>query len=217
MTLLALALVLGQYTNPYTGVTWNNPMSNTLDTAIYNSMWKRATMRGLGLTPPGTVQDVPNAPPRAAYTATDFKPAGPRSVAQALVAQSKGVTKEQARALVEGLNAGIDSFEKEARKNNVAYALAFLLGVSVQVLSEKDVPDDKAEELAQLINDELAASASFKKTTPKQRQIVYETSIVTGALIGGMAAQAAQANDAEMKRQAQAMAAQALATFQQGK
>jgi len=84
----------------------------------------------------------------------------------------------------------------------------------VQVLGEKEVPDDKVAELAQLINDELAASESFRKTTAKQRQLLYETSLVVGALIGGMAAQADEAKDPEMKRQAQAMAAQALQTFQ---
>lgn len=214
MNALVLAVLLAQYTNPYSGVSWNNPMSSYLDTALYNRIWSRAVTQGVGAkTAKVATAEVKAAAPQAALTATDFKPAGPRTIAAQLVAQSKGVTREQGLALVTGLNAGIDVFEKEARKNNVAYAMAFLIGVSVQVATETEVPDAQAEALAQAINDELAAAPVFKKATAKQKQQLYETCIVVGALIGGMAAQAAESNDEALKGQAKQMAQSALATF----
>jgi hypothetical protein len=203
MLSLALAVLLAQDVNPYAGVRFDNPMGGWLDAAT----WQRI---GARLTPkPGTRKPSPRAP----LEATDFTPVQPRTAARAIVEGSK-VSKEQGQALIEGLNAGLDAFEQQARKNNVAYALAFLIGASMQTLNEKEVSDAESDMLAQAINDELAASPSFKKLKPKQKQLLYETSIVLGALIGGMAAQAAEANDPELKKQAQAMARSALQPFQ---
>jgi hypothetical protein len=192
-------------------MTWNNPMSSYLDTVLYNKIWSRALQQSVANPRAATAVKVA---PKAPFTATDFKPVQPRSVAQALVAASKGLTKEQGLALVDGLNTGLDLFEKEARKNNVAYAIAFLLAISMQTLNDKEVSDAESEALAQAVNDELAAAASFKKIAAKQKQLLYETSIVVGALIGGMAASATESSDAELKQRAKDMARQALQTFQ---
>lgn len=202
MISLALCVVLSQQPNPYAGVTWNSPMSSWLDAATCERIWSRVSTPARGPAP------------KAGFEKTDFKPVQPRSVAQALVSGSKGVTPAQGKALVEGLNAGLDLFEQEARKNNVAHALAFLLGVSLQVVNEKEVTDAESEKLARAVNDELAGSPRFKRLPAKEKQLLYETCIVVGALIGGMAAQGAEAKDPAVTAQAKALAQQALATFQ---
>jgi hypothetical protein len=204
MLALALTVLLTQYVNPYSGISWNNALPSYLDSAVCQRIWARTTQK------PGGVK----AAPRSPLTATDFTPAQPRSVAASLVAASKGMSKGQGQALVEGLNAGLDAFERETRKNNVAYALAFLIGVSMQTVSGREVSDAESDMLAQAINDELAASSSFKKLPVKQKQLLYETCIVVGSLIGGMAAQAEEAKDVELMQQAQMMAKTALQTFQ---
>ena len=202
MISLALCVVLSQQPNPYAGMAWNNALPSHLDAGVYQRIWSR-------------VSNTASRPaPKAGFEKTDFKPVQPRSVAQALVSASKGVTAAQGKALVEGLNAGLDAFEQEARKHNVAYAVAFLLGVSLQVVNERVVTDADSEKLAQAVNDELAGSPQFKKLPAKQKQLLYETCIVVGALIGGRAAQGAEANDPEARAQARAMAQQALASFQ---
>jgi hypothetical protein len=201
LTTLALWLSLSQL-NPYAGITWDNPMGGWLDATLYKRMWARAMNKPL---------DKPA--PKLGLVATDFKPQQPRSVAEGIIKGSKGLGKEQGQALVEGLNAGLDAFERESRKNNVASALAFLLAVSLQTVGEKEVGDAELETLAQALNDELAASLSYRKMTPKQKQLLYETCVIVGALIGGMGAMAAEASDAAMSAQAQQLARSALAVF----
>ena len=57
------------------------------------------------------------------------------------------------------------------------------------------------------------ASLAYRKMTPRQKQVLYETCVVVGALIGGMNTMASEANDAAMKRQAKQLALAALSTF----
>jgi hypothetical protein len=198
--MLLLALVLSQTVNPYAGVQWKGQLPG-LDAELAKRIGARLIK-----------SDAVKPAPRAPLTATDFKSAGPRSAAETLIASSK-VGKAQGEALVEGLNAGLDAFERETRKNNVAYALAFLLGSAKQATTDRDVSDTDTERLAQAINDELAASPAFKKLTDKQRQLLYENGIVVGALIGGLSAEAVEARDAQAKAQARQLASQALICF----
>lgn len=200
--MLALVVSLALSQSLYSGVGRSSALSSTIDPALAARIWARTTGK-------------PTTTPRAPFTATDFKPVQPRSVAQAMVdGSSKELTREQSKALVDGLNGGLDVFEKETRKNNVAHALAFLIAISMQVVNEREVSDSESQMLAQAINDELAAAPQFKKLTPKQKQLLYETSVVVGALIGGMAAEAAESGNAQMKAQAKTMAQQALSVFQ---
>ncbi|MBL8951708.1 MAG: hypothetical protein JNK82_13080 [Myxococcaceae bacterium] len=199
---LALCLVLSQLANPYAGLTWVDPLAGTLDPAVYPRIWARA------------VSKPPEKPaPKLGFEATDFKPAQPRSWAQSLVSQSKAIGREHGRALVEGLNAALDLFEKDMRKNNVAFAMAFLIGSALGAAGERDVADAELVSLAQAVNDELAGSPQFKKLNPKQKQLLYEGCIVGGALLGGMAAAGAEANDAELKAEARLLALTVLKTF----
>ncbi len=195
---LALSLVLSQL-NPYAGVTWSNTLPSYLEPAVYPRIWARAHSKQAG-KPTG-------------FEATDFKTAQARSVAQALVGASKAVGKEHGHALVDGLNAGLDGFERDMRKNNVAFAMAFLIAVALGAAGEPDVSDAELVSLAQAVNDELAVSPSFKKLPPKQKQLLYETCVVSGALIGGMAAAGSELKDPELAALARAHAVSVLSTF----
>ena len=199
---LTLWLLLAQLANPYAGLTWVDPLAGHLDPAVYSRIWARA------------VSKPPEKPtPKLGFEATDFKPVEPRGFARALVAQSKGLGKEHGRALVDGLNAGLDLFEKDMRKNNVAFAMAFLIGSALGAAGERDVQDAELVSLAQAVNDELAASAQFKKLPAKQKQLLYEGCIVSGALLGGMAAAGQEGNDPELKALARVLARSVLSTF----
>jgi len=195
---LALWFVLSQLPNPYAGLTWANTLPGYLDAPVYRGIWTRS-------------QSKPAGKP-AGFEATDFKPAQARSVAQAMVTASK-LGERHGRALVEGLNGGLDSYEREARKNNVAFAMAFLIAVALGAAGEREVADAEMVSLAQAANDELAASPAYQKLPAKQKQLLYETCVISGALIGGMAAAALETNDAELKAQAKAYAASVLETF----
>lgn len=203
MVALALCVVLSQAPNPYAGMAWKGPLPGSLEKATYQRIWSRA------MNAPGS-----KPAPKSGFAATEFKSVQPRSVAQALVSSSSAVTKAQGRALVEGLNAGLDFFEEAPeRKNNVAQAVAFLLGNCLQLVNGEEFTNADGEALAQAVNDELAASPRFKKLPPKEKQLLYETSIVVGALIGGMAAHGVVENDPAAQATARAMAKQVLDLF----
>jgi hypothetical protein len=203
MVALALCVVLSQAPNPYAGMAWKGPLPGSLDKATYQRIWSRA-MKTAGTKPA----------PKASFALTEFKPVQPRSVAQAVVSSSSGVTKGQGKALVEGLDAGLDFFEEAPeRKNNVAQAVAFLLGNCLQLVNNREFTNADGEWLAQAVNDELAASAPFKKLPAKEKQLLYETSIVVGALIGGMAAHGFVEQDVGAQVQARAMAKLVLDLF----
>jgi hypothetical protein len=156
--------------------------------------------RGRSSTDAGTK---PTAPaPAYPLTATDFRPSGTRLTVDALVSGTQGATAEQKQALRTVYLETLSAFEKEARRNNVAYALAFLLGASVQVVTGKEVPDDDAHDLARGVNDILAATPEFRSLTPREKQSLYEVAIITGGMIAVMHQMGVEQNDESLKKQA---------------
>jgi hypothetical protein len=251
--------------NPYTGNSFNNPMSSALDTSIMNSMQRRLTQSQLlgtlpsqqgrasntnlfeqyqhgmpdrpmnaqpswssypqysnlpppaGAPPPPPLPTSGSAPaPRPAstaaasmpapalqhfpMTATNFK-SGPRTLPAVYAAQGP---KENQAQLLQTFNAMMDAFEKEAGKYNVANAIAFLIGVSAQVHTGREIADPVIEKFAQDLNDILAGSPSFQALPPNKKQELYESSVLTGAMIGGLA------TSPETKADSKALAKQVL-------
>src|SRR5262245_28641393 len=78
----------------------------------------------------------PNRPPAAAnnypITATDFRPVGGRLVPDEWSRNAQG-TAEQKEMLRNMSNQFLDTFEKAARKNNIAGSFAFLASASLMV------------------------------------------------------------------------------------
>ena len=205
--------VAAQYTNPYTGNTFNNPMSSFLDTMIMHKMQQQMLLKSFerrrnqptGSTSSPRAETTPAAP-AFPITATDFRPTGTRLVVDTLVQATPGATVEQKQALRTVYLGTLSAFEKEARKNNVAYALAFLLGASIQVVTGKEVPDDDAHELARGLNDILGGTPEFRQLTPQAKQSLYEAAIITGGLIMVMQQMGAEQNDESLKKQARELA-----------
>jgi len=224
------AMAQNTWMNPYTGNSFNNPMSSSLDTAIMNSMQRRLTQSQLlgtlpsqqGRTPPNLFEQyqhgmpdrpmntqpsysskpeysgqpaAPVAPPTSAsappaapaaqhypISASDFA-SGPRVLPAAYAA--KGPAENQAQ-LLESFNGMMDAFEKEGRKNNVAYAMGFLIGASAQVHTGKEVSDTILEKFVFDLNDILAGSPSFQAMPASKKQELYESSVLMGAMIAGL-------------------------------
>lgn len=189
-----------QFRNPYTGRMFNNPMSSYLDTVLRGRMNQRVLERMiLEKRAARGKEEAPRPAPapaeaRRPISATDFTPGGPRIVPAMLASGATKAEREGARAALEQL---LDAYEKEARKHNVAYALAFLLGLSAQVVKGEEVPDEQAEQLARDLNDVLAEAPQFQRLPARVKQELYETSVIVGGMIavlssGGMEAQAKQ-------------------------
>ena len=157
------------------------------------------------------------APAKAAYkhplSATDFKPAGARKVPEQL-AQAVGDAKER-QQMVETGRGILAEIEKTPgfRRNNVAAAMTVLLGVSLQVVKGVELTDAETDELMRGVNDVLAGLPTFTSMAADKRTQVYDTMVIVGGLIAGIAQNAAESKDREMQALAQQMARDALAQF----
>src|SRR5215475_12152392 len=116
-------------------------------------------------------------------TATDFRPVFPR-MAPDLVANAKpGLTREQKEAVKALGNQYLTMFESQARKNNVANAMTFLVGVSLLVNTGKELSERESDQMILAFNNALAATPAFLTMPLRDKQILYEEAVVIGGLI----------------------------------
>lgn len=151
--------------------------------------------------------------PRAPLSATDFKPAGTRRAAEQIAA---AVADPAGRAqLVQACRQILTTIEATPgfRKHNLASALTLLLGVSQQVLSGETYSDAQTQNYMQRLNDEIVAAGNFARLDSEQRTRAYDTMVITGGLIAGIAQNGVDAGDASQVAQAKGMAREVLATF----
>jgi len=231
----ALVLALGptgvqaQYTNYMRpGVTFNNIYAAQADITLSNmirqsqmtsylngvkaSMAATQGRRAASPPPPPPAHAAPAAP-RQPLTATDFKPAGARNAPErisAAVADPAG-RAQMAKACREIL-ATIEATEG-FRRNNVASAITLVTAISIQVLTGREFDDAQAQGLLQIVNDEIVASGRLRNVPNEKLTRLYDTLVISGGLMAGIAHNAAESNDREMMEVARAMARDALASL----
>lgn len=175
-----------QWTNPYTGNTWNNPVSSQLDTMILHSMQRKMLERSLAAKQgKASAKDgrKPVKPPsHRAASASDFKPGKGHPTVDAFLASS-GLDEPQQQALRQVIDATFVAVEGQLRAHNVASALGFAIAASLQIVSGKEVGDDEVRELILGINDLLAANPTFVKLKAADKQQLYDAMIMMGALL----------------------------------
>jgi hypothetical protein len=170
-----------QWRNPYTGTMWNNPMSSLADTMIRGKMMEQAVANAAKNRQVGAA--APSAPvAHQPYTKTDFTPGKQRLVVEAIVG-GLAQNAEQKQGLMQGMDLVFQQYEKTVRKNNVAYALAFMIGASLLVQTGQTIDDAQGEQLAQALNDVLAANPAFANASASDRQKLYEAFITMGGLV----------------------------------
>jgi len=147
--------------------------------------------------------------PQFPITATDFIPVGPRIMPDQIVNTTPNLTQEQKDGLKQLSNQYLDAFEGQARKNNVANALAFLVGVSLQTISGKEPPDVVVDQLITGFNNGIANTAQFEVMNQHDKQVLYESFVISG----GMVAFLHEQKDAQMQKQARDMARAVVSHF----
>lgn len=153
------------------------------------------------------------APPRAPLSATDFKPSATRgAAAQIAAAVADPAGRAQMTQVCRELLTMVEA-TPGFRKHNLASAMTLLLGVSQQVLSGQETSDAQTQDYMQRLNDEVAAAGYFAHMSAEQRTRAYDTMVITGGLIAGMAHNAAETGDKALGEQARGMARDALNTF----
>ena len=153
------------------------------------------------------------AAPPAPLSATDFKPSATRKAAEQVAA---AVTDPAGRAqMLQVCREILSTVEATPgfRKHNLASALTLLLAASQQVLSGQEYSDAQTQDYMQRLNDEVVAAGYFARLNAEQRTRAYDTMVITGGLIAGIAHNGAETGNKEQIEQARSMARDALATF----
>lgn len=226
LTQLALAgAALAQYQSPYIGLGAFVPqpgfalvMTHAQRIAAANVM-KEAASASARRTLPAAAVAAPvasAAPPLSPYrplSATDFKPAGLRNVAEEFAAQVRDPL--QRAELIQLCRQILSTIEATPgfRKNNLASAATVLFGVSQQVVSGQEFDEAQSEALMQLINDDLVGSGAVAGWSRAQRTRAYDAMVITGGLIAGIAQNGAETGNKEQVEQARRMAREALSNF----
>jgi len=123
----------------------------------------------------------PTSLPRAKITATDFKRDRKRKdVVADLVAS---LPAAEAKELGTTLRASMAQLGSAGRKDNVANAMAIAITVSFAVLEVADFNEAKADALPAEVNDVLAASPQFAKLGAADRQLMYDSLLLSAAVI----------------------------------
>jgi hypothetical protein len=152
---------------------------------------------------------VPNYPPTAPnnypITATDFRPVGGRLVPDEFSRNAQG-TAEQKEMLRNMSNQFLDAFEKSGRKNNIASSFAFLAAASLMVATGRELTQTEQQQLIAGFNNSLAYTPQWVSISPREKQVLHETLVVTGGIMMFLSIQGKQAGDAKMQSDAQTMA-----------
>ena len=145
-------------------------------------------------------------------TATDFRTAPNRLTVDELADATPNLTPQLKEGLRTLYHQFLTDFEKDARKNNVANSLAFVVGVSLMVVG-REISEAEADRLVLAYNNILANIPQFNAMTPQQKQILYECLVITGGSIGFLHGRGIQQKDAAMQLQAREMAKSVLKSF----
>lgn len=151
--------------------------------------------------------------PQQPLTKTDFRPAGPRQVAEEISAAVKDPLEHSKMVQICGQILSTVEATPGFRKNNLASAITLVLAVSQQVLTGQQLDDAQAQALMRLINDDVVGSGAVAHWSNEQRTHAYDALVITGGLIAGMAHNGAESGDAVMTEQARRMAREALANL----
>jgi hypothetical protein len=239
--LITFQQVAGQYRNPYNGVNHTSQLAKFYDmTRTWNSDLYKAMSRyqatkdrlkdlahsyggssragSTRTTAPANGSSTPSAPSasetrRYPITATDFKPVGARLVPDQFADSPPGLTSEQRESLRTLSNQFLTAYEGAARKNNIANAMTFLLGASLQVVTGKEVSDAEGEQMIVAFNNTMGATPQFVSMTPRDKQILYESAVVMAGMIVLFQTQGVEQKDIAMQSQAKELSRAVLNHF----
>jgi hypothetical protein len=223
--LLAAAAPAGaQYINTLNGMQFNNMyaanadfmMSQMIRDAGFRSMMaSMANVQGRGTAAPAArAQAVPAAPSwRHGLEATDFRPAGQRRVPEELAAAVESAVDRA--DLIDACHGILDAVEQapDFRRHNLAYAMTLSLGLSIQLVRGSELDQAEEDALLRTVNDALADTGALDGLSPADRTRAYDTFVITGGLMAGIAQNAAETGDREMQAIALDMARSTLAAF----
>ncbi len=188
------------WVNPYSGTTWNNPISSQLDTMIRNRLLRQALERDLARRG-APAQD-------AAAARVTYRPAPTRTAEE--FAASLFEAKEERAELARFLRGVLAGYQREAaeagRKDDVAFALSYAICGCFAVYAERDVSDEAIAAVARQLDGALAAMPGLREASDLQRQSFAEHLICTTAFVLAGYQQAIEQRDEPKKKGFRALA-----------
>jgi hypothetical protein len=184
-----------QYRNSATGQTYNNSYSamlsttstmmqnfNTQQQRYLNNTSKMASGYTQQRSTPAQPLTTQQAPGQFLYpiTATDFEGAAGREIPLRLAQTTQGVSPQQQEALGQLYYQLLSDYEKTNRQRNVAAAIAYAVRVSLEIDHGRKLSMAESDSMILSLNNALASDPQFNAMTPQQKQIFYESSILTG-------------------------------------
>lgn len=210
------------------GTGWNNAMSASASTMVWNSIFYKTTgaSKGSTRTPTAatnTSQAVPRTtsqpaqPVKAANpNAVKFRPTGAyvktRDLANSLT--NSPVEREQYQKL---MNAALDAYCHQAQKlgfpNDIAAALAYFLGENIRIYrGAAEMSDQQYITLRNTIADAVISSGAVSNLTDRQKQEMYETLVAYTGITQYGYEEALKAGNQEITAGYQKVAGQSLQT-----
>jgi hypothetical protein len=154
----------------------------------------------------------PDGGPRRPPPST-FRPVPQRLVPDRIAADLKGLDAAGRRTAASSFQDLLSTYEQDAPKQDVAHALAFCLGICRQVARGSDLSQEETRDLARRAEARLPRLPEFAALSDQDRQAMYESLVITGGMVGGLARQGADPKDEAAARAAKAMARRVLDLF----
>jgi hypothetical protein len=150
----------------------------------YVDLQPRAAPSSAGKTTP--LPPPPSASRRHPPSKTDFVPTSSRN-AMRQFANVAPTARERAE-LLSTFTSFRNQLEADTdfRRNSVAHALAMTMRLSIEILSDKELPDAVYPVLARDINDLLGDTPQFNRSSSQQRQDLYDGLICTSLVMAVM-------------------------------
>ena len=139
-------------------------------------------------------------------TATDFTPSPNRIVPDQLVNAMTNLTTEQKETVRNAYNQTLTLFETKARKNNLANSIALVVQASLKIVTGKPLSGSDIVILINYYNNALANTPQFKSFSAKQKQILYESLILTAFAMDALYTQGVTQNNLALQKQAKDLA-----------
>ncbi len=214
------------YTNPYTGLQYDSWSQAGMFTALSQMQQDNAfylrSIDVLGGARSGA-RNAPRdgssrhaggpsgetSPRRLDVSATDFKPSGPRRVADEFAAMLGDHGDAELLRTLHGAIDGMEGF----RRNNLAYAMAFALFASIQVAESRSLDEAQQYALIDLVNEFLIDGGAFESMSPRARTDAYDFFVITGALITALDDEGRKQRDRTMREGAKLLARSTLDAF----
>ena len=216
---LALAApALAQF-NDSMGGSFNNPLSASTSTMIWNSIFYRTNgSTSNSKSTPGPAARTREAPPSKAINenAVRFRSTG-GPIKTREFADQLGNTPAERESYLKLMNSVLDGFDKQAQKaglqNDLALALSYFLGENVRIYRGlPELSDEQFVNMRNAIADTLASTGALNSTTDRQKQEYYEALVAYTGITQFAYEQAKQAGNETTAKGSQKVAGQNLRT-----